>query len=216
MLLASELNFNNNRIIVIDALLFELGSLVAIRSGYPFRGPLAEVDAGGVLVAQMKDVDSLAGLRWDTVVRAELTGRKEPDWLQAGDILFVPRGHRFFASSIGTPPDFAVCGPHLLHLRIRAGASVTPEFLAWQINQPPIQRQLRVAAEGSSQLSVRIGETAALRVAVPSVVQQIRIVALADAAARERRLLTQLIQNRDQELAAVANALAQAAGLGAN
>lgn len=198
---------------MIDANIVAVADLATVRTGYPFRGPIADVHSGGVLVAQMKDVDPSAGLQWEAVVRAELTGRKEPDWLQAGDILFVPRGQRFFASSIGPPPGLAVCGPHLVLLRLRPGARVTSDFLAWQINQPPVQKQLRVAAEGTNQLSVRISEIEGLRLAVPPIEQQLRIVGLADAAARERGLLTQLIANREQQLAAIAADLAKAAGL---
>lgn len=198
---------------MIDANIVAIADLATVRTGYPFRGPIAEVHSGGVLVAQMKDVDPSAGLQWEAVVRTELTGRKEPDWLQAGDILFVPRGQRFFASSIGPPPGLAVCGPHLVLLRLRPGARVTSDFLAWQINQPPVQKQLRVAAEGTNQLSVRITEIEGLRLAVPPIEQQLRIVGLADAAARERGLLTQLIANRERQLAAIAADLAKAAGL---
>lgn len=198
---------------MIDAKFASVADLATVRTGYPFRGPIAEVHSGGVLVAQMKDVDPSAGMQWEAVVRTELTGRKEPDWLQAGDILFVPRGQRFFASSIGPPPGLAVCGPHLVLLRLRPGARVTSDFLAWQINQPPVQKQLRVAAEGTNQLSVRISEIEGLRLAVPAIEQQLRIVGLADAAVRERRLLTQLIANREQQLAAIAADLAKAAGL---
>ncbi len=198
---------------MIDADISSLADLATVRTGYPFRGPIAEVHTDGVLVAQMKDVDPSAGLKWETVVRTELTGRKEPDWLQAGDILFVPRGQRFFASSIGPPPGLAVCGPHLVLLRLRPGARVTSDFLAWQINQPPVQKQLRIAAEGTNQLSVRISEIEGLRLALPPIEQQLRIVGLADAAARERGLLTQLIANREQQLAAIAANLAKAAGL---
>lgn len=198
---------------MIDADLVAVADLATVRTGYPFRGPIAEVHSGGVLVTQMKDVDPSAGLQWGAVVRAELTGRKEPDWLQAGDILFVPRGQRFFATSIGPPPGLAVCGPHLVLLRLRPGARVTSDFLAWQINQPPVQKQLRVAAEGTNQLSVRITEIEGLRLAVPPIEQQLRIVGLAVAAVRERGLLTQLIANREQQLAAIAASLAKAAGL---
>lgn len=198
---------------MIDAHRIRLAELVTVRTGYPFRGPLSEVRAGGALVTQMKDVDPASGLNWSSVVRAELPGRKEPDWLQAGDILFVPRGQRFFAVSIEAPPAPAVCGPHLMLLRLRPGAPVSARFLAWQINQPPVQKQLRAAAEGSSQLSVRISEIEGLLVAVPPIGQQGRIVALADAAARERQALTQLILNREQTLASIAADLATAAGL---
>jgi hypothetical protein len=198
---------------VIDANLKRLADLVTVRTGYPFRGPLSEVPAGGALVTQMKDVDPDTGLSWSSVVRAELPGRKEPDWLQAGDILFVPRGQRFFAVSIEEPPAPSVCGPHLMLLRLRPRAPVSARFLAWQINQPPVQKQLRAAAEGSSQLSVRISEIEGLLVAVPPIGQQGRIVALADAAARERQALTQLILNREQTLASIAADLATTAGL---
>lgn len=198
---------------MIDANVSSVADLATVRTGYPFRGPIAEVHSGGVLVAQMKDVDPSVGLKWETVVRAELTGRKEPEWLQAGDILFVPRGQRFFASCIAPPPGPAVCGPHLVLLRLRPGARVTSDFLAWQINQPPVQKQLRVAAEGTNQLSVRITEIEGLRLAVPPIEQQLQIVGLADAAVRERGLLTQLIANREQQLAAIAADLAKAAGL---
>jgi hypothetical protein len=98
-------------------------------------------------------------------------------------------------------------------LRIHPGVRVAPDFLAWQINQSPVQRQLRVAAEGTNQLSVRITEIEGLRIAVPPIDQQLLIVGLADAAARERGLLTQLIANRERQLAAIATDLAKAAGL---
>jgi hypothetical protein len=161
----------------------------------------------------MKDIDPFGGMCWEKLVRTELPGRKAPDWLQLGDILFVPRGGRFFAASIEEPPEAAVCGPHLVHLRLRAECGVLPAFLAWQINQPPMQRQLRAAAEGSSQLSIRIAEIEALQIAMPPLAQQIRIVALAEAALRERLVLTRLIQKREQELASLAHDLAHAAGL---
>jgi hypothetical protein len=197
---------------VIDAIYKPLGGCAEIRSGYPFRGPVEPVASGGALVAQMKDIDPFGGLRWETLVRTELPGRKAPDWLQVGDILFVPRGSRFFAASIDAPPEPAVCGPHLVHLRLCASVGVLPAFLAWQINQPPLQRRLRAAAEGSSQLSIRIAEIEALQIAIPPLAKQMRIVALAEAVLRERQVLARLIQNREQELASLANTLAHATG----
>jgi hypothetical protein len=197
----------------IDAISEALGAVVDIRSGYPFRGSIEEVPAGGVLVAQMRDVDPVEGVHWSRTIRAELRGRKQPDWLAGGDLLFVARGDRFFATCISTPPEPAVCGPHLLHLRVRPTAGIDPAFLAWQLNQPPLQRRLHAAAEGSSQLSIRVGELAALWVAVPPLDRQNRIVELVAAAQRERQTLTRLVRNREQQLAGLAGRLAQSAGL---
>ena len=200
----------------IDVVVEWLGVTVDVRSGYPFRGPIEVVDAGGVLVVQMRDVDVNDGVQWPGAVRTELRNRKQADWLQSGDILFVARGGRFYATCISTPPEAAVCGPHLLHLRVHAGCGIEPAFLAWQVNQPPVQKQLRAAAEGTSQLSVRIAEIEGLRIAVPPMERQLQIVGLANAAARERRLLTQLILNREKEIAAIAANLANEVGLDQN
>jgi hypothetical protein len=203
----------NKRIMIIDAYNIELGVAVDIRSGYPFRGAVEEVAAGGALVVQMKDVDISDGVLWPGAVRAVLQGRKQPEWLQGGDLLFVTRGSRFFAVCIAAPPEPAVCGPHLLHLRVRPGCGIEPAFLAWQLNQPPLQRRLHAAAEGTSQLSIRVGEIAALGIAVPPPEQQARIVGLADAALHERQLLARLAHTREQQLAALATTLAKSAGL---
>jgi hypothetical protein len=212
MILAFSTVVKQNCIMVVDAEKFSLSELVAVRSGYPFRGAI-EGGLSGVPVVQMKDIHPDTGVEWDGVLKVELTGRKEPEWLDAGDILFVPRGQRFFAARVGPPPGQAVCGPHLMQLRVRSGSGLVPEFLAWQINQPPIQKQLHAAAEGTNQLSIRVSEIECLNLALPPLKHQLQIVALAEAAARERQVLSRLVFNREQELAALAGDLAHAAGI---
>ena len=197
---------------MIDAVKMSLGILAEFRVGYPFRGAIALVAGGSVPVVQMKDVSATGAMDWGAVVRTELTGRREPDWLVSGDVLFVARGNHYYAAALEAVPNRSVCGPHLYHLRLKRGSAVLPEFLAWQINQPPIQRLLRQAAEGSSQLSIRRAELEALPISVPSLAVQEQIVRLAKAAARERALLDQLILNRERQLNALAFSLADAAG----
>lgn len=196
---------------MIDAIILPIRSLAEFRVGYPFRGAIDPVAAGTVVVVQMKDVSAMATMDWDAVVRTELTGRREPDWLASGDVLFVARGNHYYASALQAVPNRSVCGPHLYHLRLKRGSAVLPGFLAWQINQPPIQRLLRQAAEGTNQLSIRRAELEALPISVPSLAVQEHIVGLAEAAVRERALLDHLILNRERQLNALAFALAGAA-----
>lgn len=195
----------------IDAQTFTLGAMAILKSGYPFRGSIEEVANGDALAVQMKDVDPDHGVRWSGVTRAALAGRKQPDWLKAGDILFVSKGTRFYAVCIDEPPHPAVCSPHFFHLQVAPQAPLLPAFLAWQINQPPSQRQLQQLAEGSSQLSIRRPVLESLTLCVPSLADQQRIVALADLARQERHALQQLIHNREQQLQALAEGLAHAA-----
>jgi hypothetical protein len=195
----------------IDAYLIELRAAVEVRSGYPFRGSIAESLDGDVLAVQMKDVDVDSGVGWVNVIRTSLGGRKQPEWLKAGDVLFVSKGARFYAVCIDEPPSPAVCSPHFFHLQVAPHVPLLPAFLAWQINQPPFQRQLQQGAEGSSQLSIRRPVLELLTLSLPPLEDQHRIVALAELARLERRALHQLIDNREWQLQTLAEDLAKSA-----
>ena len=190
------------------ALRMKLGDLAHIRAGHSFRGAVEAVPEGAVAVVQMKDILPAGGVDWSSAVRTELVGRKEPDWLSDGDLLFVSRGSRYFAVCVDSPPAPAVCGPHLFHLTVKARELLMPEFLAWVVGQGPVQRQLLQAASGSLQLSVTRQALEALEIPLPSLATQRVVTDLAAAAARERAVLTALIQNRELQLEALASALA--------
>jgi len=160
----------------------------------------------------MRDLALDGTVQWADVIRTELSGRRDPDWLIPGDLLLVARGNRYYATCLDTVPGSAVCGPHLFHLRLKSTPAVLPEFLAWQINQPPLQRVLRKAAEGSSQLSIRRPELEALQISVPSILNQKKVAQLARLALRERALFTSLIRNRERQLETLAFELSQSAG----
>jgi hypothetical protein len=197
---------------VIDATISTIAELVHVQSGYPFRGSLEETSNGNALAVQMKDVDPDKGIEWSAVMRTTLPGRnKQPDWLKAGDVLLVSKGNRFYAVCLTEPPQPAVCSPHFFHLQFDPAVEVLPSFIAWQINQPPFQRQLNQVAEGSSQLSIRRPVLESLTLCVPSLADQQRIVALADLARQERHALHQLIHNRELQLHALAESLAHSA-----
>ena len=193
-----------------DASIVPVAEITSLQAGYPFRGAIEELPDGDVRVVQMKDVDPETGVDWRGAIRTSLGGRKHPDWLRSGDVLFVAKGARFYAVCVDEPPARAVCAPAFFHLRVKAPASVDPAFLAWQINQPPFQRQLQQAAEGSGQLSIRRPVLEALSLHIPSMRQQRGIAALADLARRERQALHRLIRNRELQLHALAEGLSQA------
>lgn len=155
----------------------------------------------------MKDLRASGGIDWPQVVRTEIPRHRNDDWLLAGDILFVCKGNRFYAGCVDQPPGRAVCTPHFFHLRVLPEARVLPDFLAWIINQAPVQKQLSQVAEGSNQLSIRRPVLEAITVRIPSLAQQHRLVALAGLARRERHVFEQLIHIRERELEALAEEL---------
>ncbi|MCK4503511.1 MAG: hypothetical protein KAU22_10795, partial [Desulfuromonadales bacterium] len=73
--------------------MLQLGQIVKMKAGHPFRGRIPEVPGTGVLAIQMKDVSTDGGLNWGTAVETEITGKREPDYLTPGNILFAIRGN---------------------------------------------------------------------------------------------------------------------------
>lgn len=195
---------------LIDANILVLNDCAKVRAGYPFRGGIEEVVGGEVGVVQMKDIEPAGDIKWASVIRTELERRRPQQWIEPRDVLFVSRGPRFYAACVSQAPLSAVCSPHLLQLRIHSGMALLPEFLAWQLNQTPLQRQIRAAAEGSNQLSIRLSVLASLTISVPSLETQHRIVNLAKAAREERALLQALIANREKQLDTIALSLSEA------
>jgi restriction endonuclease S subunit len=63
-----------------------------------------------------------------------------------------------------------------------------------------VQEYLRREATGSHILNIRREVIERLEIVVPSLARQAAIVAFAEAAAREKRLLSTLIENRQQQI----------------
>lgn len=184
----------------------KLSNIAEIRAGHPFRGSVPEDVSGSVSVIQIKDVDWAGVVKWEGLTKTSLVGRKEPDWIKSGDILFVARGAKIVAAYVDDVAVPCVCSQYFYLLRIKS-PGILPEFVAWQINQHPAQTYLVKSAEGTAQVSVRRSMLEELSIVIPPINQQRIIVELAKSALRERELLESLISNREQELRVIAKKL---------
>jgi hypothetical protein len=185
--------------------LIPLGAVVDLRLGYPFRGAIKDAPNGPVAVVTIKGLDPDHGIDWSVFPRTTLTGRKQPDWLRAGDVLFAARGGRNFATCLSEVPVQAVCAPQFYLLRVKR--NVRPNYLAWYINQAPAQKYFTQSAEGTLVQSIRRSVLEALPVPVPSLERQDLIARLYEAVRREKQLTEQLLHNREQQLRLVAREL---------
>jgi hypothetical protein len=181
-----------------------LKQFAEVRVGHPFRGAVPEIAGGPVRVIQMRDLSVASGVAWENAVHTRPQGRKEPDWLQAGDILFVAKGARNFAVCLEHVPAPSLCSQYFYLIRVRDAKTLLPEFLAWQINQAPAQRYLSKNAEGTDQLSIRRGVLEELPIALPLVSQQNSVIDLDKTIRQERALLKQLIRNRERQIEVMA------------
>jgi restriction endonuclease S subunit len=185
-----------------------LGDVVTITAGHPLRSGVDDFPPGDTGVIQIRNVDPETGVAWDAVSRIALPRARRVAPLAAGDVIFSTRGIRTYAIALGPPPFPAVCSPHFFVLRPR-GPDLNPRFLAWQINQTPAQEYLQREATGSHILNIRREAIGRLEIVIPSRARQAAIIAFADTAAREKRLLTGLIENRQQQINALAAGLRQ-------
>jgi hypothetical protein len=67
---------------------YALSTFVEVKTGFPLREAAKHDAQGDALIVQMKDVNSLRGVNWETPVKIKIKSRNEPDWLREDDILF--------------------------------------------------------------------------------------------------------------------------------
>lgn len=188
-----------------------LQSIAAIQPGYPFRGKLELDSQGDAFVVQYRHLVVGAALydpQGKTLDRVTLLGRKRPEYLCSGDILFMAKGTRNDAAVVRQLPHNTVCTPNFYHIRLISSAcNVMPEFLAWQLNHVDAQRYFAMCSQGSAAPSITKSQLGNLPIVVPPIEQQALMVKLADAATREQQLFNQLIENRQRMVDAAGHQL---------
>jgi len=184
----------------------KLADLVTISAGHPFRGTITTIPNAKTHVVQVRDINAFGEISIKQLITTELTGRKKPDWLKTGDILFIAKGAKHFAVCVDQVPEYTVCSPHFFIARIKPKFSKTicPKFISWQLNQLSAQRYFQITAEGSLYVSIRRQVLEDTPIKLPSFNIQEQLVALHNLGVKEHKVLQQLIENRRQQLNTIA------------
>ncbi|MGZ8946745.1 MAG: restriction endonuclease subunit S [Methylococcaceae bacterium] len=173
-----------------------LKTLAILMAGQPLRGSIEHVPDGEVAVVQMKDVDPENGLQKDRCYRINLTGRKKPDYLRLGDILFVGRGYRIFAVLVDEDLKQTVASPHFFILRIKPENPIRPDYLAWYINHTRAQRYFSKHVAGTALPHINRQTLEDLPVYLPPLQTQELIVNAHRCRLKEKALLERLIETK--------------------
>lgn len=193
----------------------KMADLAEISSGFQFRGAIKTDPHGDVLTVQMSNVRADSPIPWADLSSVFLPKGSRPRFLQDGDVLFSARGLSNFAVVCNeTPMDKpAVASQHFFLVRLSTD-EVLPDFIAWQINQKPIQSKLSIISDGGTQKAIPLKELKDITVVVPPLEYQRQVVALHGHMVREKAALEALILNRAQMMAAVAQDLHSQATFG--
>jgi hypothetical protein len=177
-----------------------LRDISTVRAGYPIRGEITPARDGEVAIVQRRDVQPEQEIRLDQLDRIHLPGKRKPDYLEQGDILFVGRVDRHrqpFAVRIEQPPDRTVAAPQFFMIRITA-PTVSSGYLTWYLNvmaQPFWAKH----AVGTAILNVPRSALEALPLILPPFDVQEQVAHL-HAARRREKALIEMIDSKRQEL----------------
>lgn len=190
-----------------------LGDIADIRTGYTFREKVEEISKNGnAHVAQIKDVRSL----WEETNTSLFCPQQLPKicwqgkdkaFVKPGSVLLPARGSKggyFRASSLISSDEenqlpVVVSSQFLV---ITPKESVLPEFLCWSLNQPAMQYWLAEGAgsQGSSIVMLNTKVAKELKLEVPSLEIQQKILHLNQLWEQEQQLTQALLKNRETML----------------
>lgn len=168
--------------------------IAEFRIGYQFRGKVKPDPLGAVRVIQIKDIDPDLRVRVSDLVAVNMH-RPEPYQTEAGDVLFLGRGHRLYAVVVPVVEPHTIATGYFFILRPNPRL-VLPEYLAWSLNQPDFQESLRPYHRGSHIPMVSRTDVENLRIEVPPLEVQHRILTLNELLDRERHLFAAIREKR--------------------
>ena len=182
-----------------------LRDIAEIRIGYQFRGKVTPDPTSDVRVVQIKDIDSDLRVRVSDLTTVRID-KPEPYLTQAGDVLFLNRGHRLYAVVVPELEPNTIATGYFFILRPNYRV-VLQEYLAWSLNQPDFQESLRPFHRGSHIPMVSRIDVEELRIQVPPLDVQRRILALNNFLDQERRLFAAILEKRSLLVQAVSRKL---------
>lgn len=181
-----------------------LADLAEIRSGFPFKGALKPDSAGNVTVVQVKDLRAREPIDWHACAHVQQEHMMDQARLRNDMLIFAAKGTRNFAWHVQDAPAFAIANS-LFHVITVQSETITPAFLAWQINQPKAQAWLANASAGITVQNIKISALKELPIVVPPLHVQHSVAAYEAAAVAEKTALNTLIELRDTEMRALSH-----------
>ncbi len=173
-----------------------------VRAGYHLRGAVKADDDSQTLLFQLKDFGEDGQPNWERVTRITPDKRLEKYSLQSKHVLVAARGSDHFAWAPGEDRPEVIVSSHFLIVSCDTGI-ILPKYLAWYINLPATQANLKRMVQGTNIQMVSKQALDELSIEAPPIEVQESIATLADLATEEKRLMQTLVEKRERLLGAV-------------
>lgn len=165
-------------------------------SGFSFRTKVENEVGGDLSVIQMKDLyNNYGSIKSDlTKVNSEKISSKF--FLQKSDILFIAKGSNNFAIEYNLDLPKAIAASAFFILRPNE-SKVVPAYLAWYINQSPVQQYLKENMAGTYIPNINKSTIEGIMVSLPAMDVQRKIVLIDDLRKKESFLMSQIAEKRE-------------------
>ena len=176
--------------------MLHIKDIALVQMGVSFRSRIEPEADGTVAVIQMRDLTDDNKLSHRNLITIRMNGLSD-HLVKRKDLIFRSRGQTTTAAIIDTEIGPAVVAAPLLRVRVTS-KRVLPEYLCWFVNQASAQAFLHSRATGTAMTMIGKAALDALQVPLPALETQERIVALADLANEEQRLMRELAKKKEK------------------
>ena len=176
-----------------------LTDIADIRQGLAFRSKVEHQPAGSIRVVQAKNLGEDGRVELGDIVRVSAVKFSPEQRLRSGDVLLQARGVNYPAALVAADLGEAVAAAPLYVIRPKV-EQLDAEYLVLYLTYPVVQARLRSRATGTYVPQLPRAEIDGIRIHLPSLDDQRRLVALGRLAYRERQLTGVLIERRNEIL----------------
>lgn len=181
----------------------KISEIADIQLGYQFRKKIEPTDDGTHRAIQIRDFDENHVLLRENLSCVRIDPPADKYLICKGDVLFLSRGHRNWAAAIVDDLEAAVAVSHFFVVRPKQD-NVLSEYLAWYINQAPAKEYLHnIARRGTHMPLIPLSAFVGLKVDIPDIETQKKIVELSRLMEKEKQLLSALQIKRSRLINAV-------------
>lgn len=172
-----------------------LRTIADIQVGYQAKAGIRERAQGTHLLIQGKDFDSFHRLRSENLTAFFPERKPETYSVRKGDILFQARGMVHFSYCIEEELENTLAAGSFYILRTKK-ENLLPQYLSWWLNQPEAQAYFKTEARGAGISFISKETLSRVKVRVPPLSIQKKVVKIVTLARHEQFLLERLASAR--------------------
>jgi len=167
--------------------------------GFSIKTAIINDPSGTHQIVLAKHLPEFGSYRYDPQHEHRLLPKTRVDkyLLSPGSVLFMSRGVLNRAVLIESVPEPALASASFYILKLKEG--VEPGYLAWCLNQEPVQAKIAEIRTGAGTPFVPRADLSMLKIVLPPLEIQRKIAAISDLLAHERNLLTRLREQFDRK-----------------